>query len=79
MPSLAKTYHAMALCKLGNVEEGKKQLAQVEAQLGDSLKNLTGFYCWQLGRCQLALDEAHRLCEQQPDSHKKGQKPQKNP
>jgi tetratricopeptide (TPR) repeat protein len=57
----ARLYHAMGLARLGRVEEGKKELAQAEKNLGKSLARLTGDYWWELARCQLALDEAHRL------------------
>jgi hypothetical protein len=51
----------MALGKLGRVDEGKQQLRQAEAHLGQHLANMTGDSWWDLGLCQLALDEAHQL------------------
>jgi tetratricopeptide (TPR) repeat protein len=57
----AQIFSAMALGKLGRVDEGKQELRQAEAHLGQHLANMTGDSWWDLGLCQLALDEAHRL------------------
>jgi hypothetical protein len=57
----AQIFRAMALGKLGRVDEGKQELRQAEAHLGQHLANMTGDSWWDLGLCQLALDEAHRL------------------
>ncbi len=54
-------FRAMALAKSGELAEGRKCLAQTEAQLGGHLATMTGDVWWDLGLCQLAIDEAHRL------------------
>jgi tetratricopeptide (TPR) repeat protein len=62
MRNAARLFHAMALAKSGRQEEGKKELAQAEVQLHGPLTSMTGDAHWEdLGLCQLALDEAHRL------------------
>jgi tetratricopeptide (TPR) repeat protein len=57
----AQIFRAMALARLGQWQEGKQELSQAEANLEKPLKDLTGDAWWDLGLCQLALDEAHRL------------------
>jgi hypothetical protein len=57
----AQIFRAMALGRSGRLDEGKQELAQAEAHLGQHLKTLTGDSWWDLGLCQLSLDEAHRL------------------
>jgi len=60
---VARIFRAMSLAQLGRWEEGKGELAQAEADLGQHLANMTGDVWWDLAFCQLALDEAHGLFE----------------
>lgn len=53
--------HSMALAKLGRFDEGRKILAQAEANFGTHLKTLTGDLWWDLAMCQVLLEEAHRV------------------
>ena len=57
----AQLFRALALGKLGRIEEGREQLHQAETRLGQHLANMSGDSWWDLGLCQLTLDEAHRL------------------
>ena len=57
----ARIFRAMALGRLGRWEEGGRELAEAETQLNQHLINLTGDLWWDLGLCQVVLDEAHRL------------------
>ncbi len=59
--SAAQIFRAMSLGKSGRLEQGKKELQKAETQLGRHLTTFTGDYWWDLGLCQLALNEAHRL------------------
>jgi len=54
-------FRAMTLRKLGRRAEAADLLRQVEARLAQPLERLYGDYWWQLGYCQLALDEARQL------------------
>ena len=50
----------MAEYPRGRLSEALKWF-QAEGHLGQHLANMTGDSWWDLGLCQLALDEAHRL------------------
>jgi serine/threonine protein kinase/tetratricopeptide (TPR) repeat protein len=62
----AQAFRAMALARLGRDADGQRELRAAEARLKPHLATFTGDFWWDLGLCQLALDEAHRLFREAP-------------
>jgi hypothetical protein len=59
--NVGRIFRAMALAKSGRRDAGKELLAVAELELRGHLAHMTGDVWWDLGFCQLALDEAHQL------------------
>jgi len=62
----AQAFRAMALARLGRAADGQRELRAAEARLKPHLAKFTGDFWWDLGLCQLALDEASRLLGEAP-------------
>lgn len=62
----AQVFGAMTMAKVGRVEDGKRELHKAETDLAPYLARFTGDCWWDIGLCQLALGEAHRLFNDAP-------------
>ena len=62
----ARTFLAMALARLGQVEEGRRELREAEKELASDLTGTPGDDWWDRALCQLLFNEAHLLFQPPP-------------